>query len=107
LSRFSDKGIALSPYKIAADAGSDIAINCMQNTSVSNGSHIVLHHVTKDGVSNTIVDGGKIVTGNLTKRYDFVSRDNGDGILHNIVTLKCNYIFFSEKNTCSIESFYH
>ncbi|XP_060565957.1 uncharacterized protein LOC132724982 [Ruditapes philippinarum] len=83
-----DKGITLSPYKIAADAGSDIAINCMQNTSASNGSHIALHHVTKDGVSNTIVDGGKIVTGNLTKRYDFVSRNNGNGILHNIVTLK-------------------
>ncbi|XP_045169811.2 uncharacterized protein LOC123532443 [Mercenaria mercenaria] len=85
-----DKGLALSPYKIEGEAGVDIAINCMQNTSVSNGSHIVLHHVTKDGVSTKIVDDGIIVNDVLKKKYDFMTRDNGDRILHNILTLKAS-----------------
>lgn len=89
---FTDEGLALSPYKIEGAVGKDIAINCMQNTSISN-NNVRLYHLTKTGSSTNIVENGKIANAKLNKKYKFMTRDNGDRILHNILTLRGIRVF--------------
>ncbi|KAL4222470.1 hypothetical protein ACF0H5_018510 [Mactra antiquata] len=82
-----DDGLAISPYKIEGDVGKDIAINCMQNTSVSNNT-VDIHHVTTTGGSSKIIENGVLNNSSLVQKYDFMTRSNGDSIVHNILTLK-------------------
>jgi len=80
--------LSLTPYRVEEKGGNDVTINCRHNITESDGGRIIIKHVNKDTGRSKVVYHGKLVTKMANGKYEVLAHHVGEGIRHNIVTLK-------------------
>ncbi|XP_052247884.1 uncharacterized protein LOC127855988 isoform X2 [Dreissena polymorpha] len=84
-----ENGLAITPYKVRAEVGKDVGINCQHDASKSPGGDVVISHVTEAGQKTTLTKGGKFLATKFATKYSFsFYRDNTTGIENSVLTIK-------------------